>query len=338
MALKRICTLFLTGAFILSSLTPVFATYNSKKIAICPPAVPVITNETINEIKVIINNSELEMNDSKPYMKGNNLMVPLRTLIEKLGYEVKWEGQSKVIKLIKDNKWTMIKLNKDEYTNQGGKPISIGSIPEIKNSQTYVSHLVFSNVLNLNVKLEDTKLTISNTDDKTEYLSATAEVEEIKTLDKSKMILIKPLKNNYKDGIMLKINDETIIIDPITEKKMTFEDIKKGDTIYAQYSPIMTKSLPPISNAQRVEIINHVAITEGNITDIDLDSKKVLIDNVDGVHFMVNTSTVIVNEKGENIEFKNLTKDMKIRVYHDQMMTLMYPAKTGIKKIVVLNK
>lgn len=49
--------------------------------------------------------------------------------------------------------------------------------------------------------------------------------------------------------VVLNITDETIILDAVTGESRAFEDIRESDTIYAYISPVMTRSLPPISNA-----------------------------------------------------------------------------------------
>lgn len=55
----------------------------------------------------------------------------------------------------------------------------------------------------------------------------------------------------YRD-IVLNITEETAILDAVTGEVKTYTDLREGETIYAYVSAAMTRSLPPISNAELI--------------------------------------------------------------------------------------
>ncbi|SBV95165.1 conserved exported hypothetical protein [uncultured Eubacteriales bacterium] len=62
---------------------------------------------------------------------------------------------------------------------------------------------------------------------------------------------------NSSDGapyqkIVVKISEDTAIVDAVTGAAKTFADLKEGETLYAYVSPAMTRSMPPQSVAELV--------------------------------------------------------------------------------------
>lgn len=57
----------------------------------------------------------------------------------------------------------------------------------------------------------------------------------------------------YAGEIVLNISSETTrILDAVTGSPVAFDDIRDGETIYAYISPVMTMSLPPMTNASLI--------------------------------------------------------------------------------------
>lgn len=56
-------------------------------------------------------------------------------------------------------------------------------------------------------------------------------------------------KDPYRQ-ILLNISDDTMILDAVNAEEKTLEDMKNGETLYAYVSLAMTRSLPPMSNAE----------------------------------------------------------------------------------------
>ena len=56
----------------------------------------------------------------------------------------------------------------------------------------------------------------------------------------------------YEGLIQLNIGDAALLLDNQTGAAVLPADLKAGDKIYAYWSPMMTRSIPPQSNLQRV--------------------------------------------------------------------------------------
>lgn len=52
--------------------------------------------------------------------------------------------------------------------------------------------------------------------------------------------------------IVVKVSEDTAIIDAVTGAAKTFADLKEGETLYAYVSPAMTRSIPPQSVAELI--------------------------------------------------------------------------------------
>ncbi|SHJ92972.1 stalk domain-containing protein [Tepidibacter formicigenes] len=78
------------------------------------------------------------------------------------------------------------------------------------------------------------------------------EVSKIRDIKEGKMIFI---GENMNDGIEFTVSDKTEIVDE-EGKKLSIDDIKEGTKVKIYHSPIMTMSLPPITNAEKIIIIS----------------------------------------------------------------------------------
>lgn len=91
-----------------------------------------IEEETPVEVKEVILNKQLvSIND-----KGVT-MIPLRYVAEELGYEVKWNGETKSVEITKGPQWSLVTIGEDNY-NFAKMLIKMGTAPIIINGSTFV--------------------------------------------------------------------------------------------------------------------------------------------------------------------------------------------------------
>lgn len=104
--------------------------------------------------RIIIDDEEIILN--KPLYKNDRgiMMVPLRQISETLGYEVKWNNQTKTAELVKGPQWTAVTIGKDNY-NFAKMLIRLGTAPEIKDSTTYVPLSFLQEVLRVGVEVTE---------------------------------------------------------------------------------------------------------------------------------------------------------------------------------------
>ncbi len=178
-------------------------------------------------------------------------------------------------------------------------------------------------------------------------------------------LLVTTTDENAMD-ILLKINDESIVKDPLTGKSTNLNaTIKKGDTISVTYQNTMTRSLPPQTNA--IEIIAAKSLpsnSNGNkneTTSDDLmpvvpqapqtiqingivkevnDGKSILIEDENSkteICLNIDKETVIIDATGKIVNLEDLKENDKINVVHSAAMTRSLPPQTYAYSIVVNN-
>ncbi|WFD09716.1 stalk domain-containing protein [Tepidibacter hydrothermalis] len=110
---------------------------------------------------LVINNEGIKTN---VYQKEDGtIMVPLRLVSEKLGYEVKWIEENRSIEIKKGAQYTSVKPGEDKYFFAKMAPISLGAAPEIKDSTTYVPFKFVSDILKVDASMDETGvITINN--------------------------------------------------------------------------------------------------------------------------------------------------------------------------------
>ncbi|MCE5171161.1 copper amine oxidase N-terminal domain-containing protein [Paenibacillus profundus] len=85
---------------------------------------------------------------------GQYLLVPLRTVMDSLGYDLKWNAEHKSIEATKGAQWTSVQLNKDQY-NFAKMPIQLGKASVLKDNMMYVPLQFVSEVLKADVTLDE---------------------------------------------------------------------------------------------------------------------------------------------------------------------------------------
>ena len=116
--------------------------------------------ETAEEISPVIGAPEIKVNgeavdlsklqvNSYIFSDGENIMVPVRVIAEKMGFIVEWNGEEKSVLIHNDNWEVKIVINTDSYigssrkTDNSTEPLSLGSAPKLVDSTTYVPAQMF---------------------------------------------------------------------------------------------------------------------------------------------------------------------------------------------------
>ncbi|MEJ8554243.1 stalk domain-containing protein [Tepidibacter sp. Z1-5] len=110
---------------------------------------------------LVVNNEGIKAN---VYQKEDaTIMVPLRVVCEKLGYEVKWNEDNRSIEIKKGAQYTSVKPGEDNYFFAKMASRSLGAAPEIKDSTTYVPFKFVSDILKVDASMDETGvITINN--------------------------------------------------------------------------------------------------------------------------------------------------------------------------------
>lgn len=143
------------------------------------------------------------------------------------------------------------------------------------------------------------------------------------------------------EEIILKVSEDTIFIDNETGLPSSIDNLKEGDKIYAYYSEIMTRSLPPQSNASY--IITNVAenkssahiITVSKVTKKDDGNIQVLSD--DGMYLItiLKDKPISPFKTKQIVTVDDIKEGSRIAVWFD-IMTMSIPAQAASDKTVIL--
>ena len=142
--------------------------------------------------------------------------------------------------------------------------------------------------------------------------------------------------------VLLNLTEDTLILSGEDCSQKTLSDIAVGDTLYADISPAMTRSLPPMANAFTVfcEIPEDSAVpTYAQITDISTDDDGTLRITTDQELILIpgEDTSVLSLDGGETLAASDLAVGDTILAKY-QIMTMSIPAQTSPEEIRLVAK
>ncbi len=145
------------------------------------------------------------------------------------------------------------------------------------------------------------------------------------------------------DGVILKVSEETWIVDSASGLPLSLADIKAGDQVIAYHSPVMTRSLPPQTNA-KVLLVNPpqdkgagTYVKVAQLTRREDGSIRILNDSGDLV-LTIRPETPISPFRTKNIvTIDDIEEGSEMIAYFD-VMALSYPAQAGADRVVLFPK
>ena len=142
--------------------------------------------------------------------------------------------------------------------------------------------------------------------------------------------------------VLLNLTEDTLILSGEDCSQKTLSDIAVGDTLYADISPAMTRSLPPMANAFTVfcEIPEDSAVpTYAQITDISTDDDGTLRITTDQELILIpgENTAVLSLDGGETLAASDLAVGDTILAKY-QIMTMSIPAQTSPEEIRLVAK
>ena len=143
--------------------------------------------------------------------------------------------------------------------------------------------------------------------------------------------------------IQLNIGWETILIDQFGEA-ISLCSITKGSYVNATFSTVMTRSIPPQSNAYRViAMVDSLSyrITTDRILLVDSDNHFVYTgnpnDESDQMRYVITSATDIVGEDGNPLTLDDLKPGKMVRIKHANFQTASIPPQTTAFVIELLS-
>ncbi|AHM58144.1 hypothetical protein EAL2_808p06410 (plasmid) [Peptoclostridium acidaminophilum DSM 3953] len=87
--------------------------------------------------------------------EDGTIMIPLRAVAEKLGYELKWSGNDKPIEIVRGPQWTTVTIGKNSYFFAKMAPMQLKSAPVLYDSATYVPVEFIGEIFRTEYKIGD---------------------------------------------------------------------------------------------------------------------------------------------------------------------------------------
>lgn len=180
--------------------------------------------------------------DVQPMEIDGITMVPLRATLEKMGYKVTWNEETKSVEMNKGPKWTSITIGKNAYFKNRMAPQELSLDPVIKDGRTLVPIEFFTEILDINVSCENMVITFT-------------EEEPVIIIG-----YVKDIVKNEKGDLTFTVNDDleiddymnSTVIHTIKDNTIFNTSLEEGKAVKVVVSRAMTLSLPPQTNGYLV--------------------------------------------------------------------------------------
>lgn len=270
---KFICTVLACGI-----LTSAAAVYADEPMVIAPAP-------TSSSYSVVIENNTLDLGGETVYELNKHMMVPLRTVAEKLGFKVKWDGECQGISLDNGEVNTIVYIGQDNYYMASSTaigmsaPTALGVAPVLKNGTTYVPADMF-NILYCEdvVSVKDNVITIKtdNDNNEEEIVGMPNPFVEYKTVDEAQKVLpfsaVVPsnVKGYELENVSVMSNEMLQLIYKNGDKEFTYRVEKGSDDIsgdYNEYKDIKTVKVGDVEvKVRKSEETMSTIWTNGDLT------------------------------------------------------------------------
>ena len=349
--MKKTFKALIAGLLVFATLTTgaVFAEYNHDGtetiqgdiMTISAPAdeettAPVLDPAMAKPVFKIILNDELL--DADTYVDGDNIMLPLRAICEKLGYTVGYDVQTTMITLTKGVHYITMYPTKDEYTFSKTAPMSLGIAPQLVDDRTYVPVSFVENILqgvgcevfqNGEIVITDPKKVENN------YNAVTA----IEDVNENTLLVTDEILGE----VEITFTEETIF------QGIGLADIKNGTAFMVEYlDNAVTMSLPAqavAKNVMSVELYEEVFFAEeteiasvafaGTVKEVGEDFVVVETENGD-IRLNVSEETNIHHAMNRRLyRINDLEAGMKISGTHAEATTFSLPPQSAAFEIVI---
>lgn len=142
--------------------------------------------------------------------------------------------------------------------------------------------------------------------------------------------------------VVLIVGHDTLIQNK-NGRNMAFRELREGMIINAEFSNVMTASIPPQARAFRMTVMDqdhnsHVVVDE--VLSVDLKNNFLYTGNScdlsSQMKFLITHYTTLVNSRGNSIELKDIRPGQIVRVKHASFQTMSIPPQTTAFYVRVL--
>ncbi len=211
----------------------------------CLAETPVLTSAA-NEYSVVVGENKIDFGKDTPFVSGKNVMLPIRSVAETLGFKVEWDGERQGVKLDNGEVNTVVYIGTDSYYMASSTaigmsaPTALGSAPVLKNDRTYVPAEMFKILCGADAYTEKDNVITFKAENKTQIPNPFV---EYKTIDEAKKALsfdaVCPTKipEGYEIDSISVMNGEMLqIIYKGKNGEFTYRVAKGSDDISGDYN------------------------------------------------------------------------------------------------------
>lgn len=183
------------------------------------------------EKNIIIDGEALNKNST---VVNGHLMIPLRETLETLGYEIKWNNDTRSVDIKKSNQWTSIKINDNSYFKNKMASQTLSHAPVIIDGSTFIPVEFLNVILDLGLSVNEGNLTVSEND----MAIHSGHIQKIKYKADGKISITISSKE------MPDTLSDLTIIHASTDTTYFNTSLEQGKLIHVISPPVMTMSLP----------------------------------------------------------------------------------------------
>ena len=119
-------------------------------------AVPISAELPTAPTAITWEGAALDLQGRSPYVsETGNVMVPLRAVMEGMGYQVNWLAETNTAEMIRGAHWVTLIPGEDVYTFGKMAPGKLGIPSELKENRTYVPIAFFTDILPFTAQMQE---------------------------------------------------------------------------------------------------------------------------------------------------------------------------------------
>lgn len=137
--------------------------------------------------------------------------------------------------------------------------------------------------------------------------------------------------------------DQNTVIQNQFGQKMFLKNLEKGMTINAEFSNLMTASMPPQARAIKIIVLNennYLNIKRDKIIMVDVENNFFVTGRENNrssqIHFNVSPFTIILDRRGNRICLCDLKVGHMVKVKYAKFMTFSIPPQTAAYQVQLL--
>ena len=281
------------------------------------PAAEVQVEETENQGTPLVENFRTKFED----IEGVT-MVPVRAVAEHFGFNVEWVEESQAVNLSKGAVFVTFAINENSYAFSRMMPQPLESAPVLVNGDTtYVPVSLFEDILNFNIRKTEEEVEIIQLRT-VSVVSMDTENNQITVMD------------DFLGEVLVNITDDTVVT--VNGESVMAIHLGEGALIDIEYANFMTMSIPPMTNAITIEVLNDPV--EESISEIvSIEGEQITVTDATHGEVVCNiTEETKIIKNGEEVGADALEVGQQVDVIYAEFMTMSIPPMTNAVSVTIL--